>query len=56
MNDPAEEGGGPAGVVEGLEAKELEAPKGLGRLFSEPGVEGASALDDSGTWKDIVYN
>jgi hypothetical protein len=48
VNDAAEEGGGPAGVVEGL----FEAPneKALWLDFLS-GVAGG--LEESGTWKDI---
>lgn len=47
MKEPAEDGGGPAGVVEGFEAKPFEL-KLVCRLF-DPGVDGAKGLEESGT-------
>lgn len=47
MNELVEDGGGPAGVVDGLVAK---LPKPLARSF-DPGVDGG--LDERGTVQDI---
>ena len=47
MKEPTEEGGGPAGVVEGFEAKPLELK--LVRLLFDPGVNGANGVEESGT-------
>lgn len=51
MNDPEDDGGGPAGVVEGFEAPKENTLLPLFDLLS--GVEGG--LDEYGTWKpDMV--
>ena len=39
----------PAGVVEGLEARDFEAANLSVFRLSEPGVDGAIGLDDRGT-------
>jgi hypothetical protein len=49
VNDLAEDGGGPAGVVEGL----LEAPKEKRLLDLFSGVDGVG-LEEYGTWKVIA--
>lgn len=48
MNEAADEGGGPAGVVEGLSAKK-EKPEPPGRDVFRSGVEGLPGGLESGT-------
>lgn len=50
MNDPAEDGGGPAGVVEGL----FDAAKEKILLVRFSGVDGVGLEDQSGTLKLIA--
>ena len=47
MNDPEEEGGGPAGVVEGFEVPKENILLPLSDCL--PGVEGG--VEEYGTWK-----
>lgn len=55
VNDPADDGGGPAGVVEGFEGRPLgDFAKMLIALWPEPGVEGACGLEESGTVQDMM--
>lgn len=52
VNEAIEDGGGPAGVVEGKALKMLET---LPSFRLEPGVEGAAGLEENGTEKpDMV--
>ena len=37
------------GVVEVLDAKDLEVPNALALFLSEPGVDGAIGLEDNGS-------
>ena len=46
MNEPTEDGGGPAGVVEGFEGWPFETKSVL--CLSDAGVEGAKGLDGGG--------
>lgn len=52
MNEPAEDGGGPAGVVEGLDAPKENCLALSLELLS--GVEGG--LEDNGTWNPDILS
>lgn len=55
MNDPTEDGGGPAGVVEGFEGRPPDKCANiLVCLWPDPGVEGAIGLDEAGTVHDMM--
>ena len=54
VKEPAEEGGGPAGVVEGLDARKLEEPRLWVRLALLSGVEGIGGLEEKGTLNDDI--
>lgn len=50
MKEPTEDGGGPAGVVEGCDGSNKGA-KGFLILVFDSGVEGSGGLEENGTSK-----
>ena len=57
MNDRTEEGGGPAGVVEGFDARGLDSLNFPSLFCPAPGVDGAKGLEGAGIVKeDAIHN